>query len=219
MKDFQEVQLPFSVPYHSQVASPEMAAPIFNEGVDPIDDPRWRKTGAKTAQEYAYWVERSCGVVCVKMCIEAFGGEVHPIMYWIQKGLDRNGYIKLAENGELVEHGWLHQVLADLVISEGFFAKAISASSRDFVKFLEMGQLVIASVSPELGTTTAITRKGGHLVVVMGAIIHCGLLEGLIIHNPSGRTRELRAHAWIPIDRFEGAFTGRIIVASKNALD
>ncbi|MCJ7625063.1 MAG: hypothetical protein MUO76_16305, partial [Anaerolineaceae bacterium] len=105
------------------------------------------------------------------------------------------------------------------IIREGFFAKAIPATCQDFVKYLEMACLVIASVSSELGKISAITHKGGHLVVVTGGILHSNLLEEVIIHNPSGRIRELQTHARIPIDRFKQAFTGRVVVTSKMPLD
>jgi hypothetical protein len=76
------VRLPYPVPYYAQVASLELAEAIFNQGMDPAQDPRWAESGADTPQEYAYWVERACGVACLKMCVEALGGPVRSLVDW-----------------------------------------------------------------------------------------------------------------------------------------
>src|SRR5512134_3886133 len=101
------IRLPYSVPYYAQVASPELAEAIFVHGMDPALDPRWAESGAATPQEYAYWVERACGVACLKMCVEAAGGPKHPLLHWARRGRERGGYlIHRAEDGSLREVGW-----------------------------------------------------------------------------------------------------------------
>ena len=62
------IRLPYPIPYCAQVASPELAHPIFAGGMDARLDPRWRESGAETAEEYAYWCWRARGPACVKMC-------------------------------------------------------------------------------------------------------------------------------------------------------
>ncbi|MBV5330914.1 hypothetical protein JZU69_00485 [bacterium] len=79
---FETIRLPYPVPYYAQIASPELAESIFVQGMDPIHDPRWAESGAETPQEYAYWVERACGVACLKMCVEAVGGPTRPLVEW-----------------------------------------------------------------------------------------------------------------------------------------
>ena len=86
------IRLPYPIPYCAQVASPELARAIFVEGFDPTLDPRWAETGARDPQEYAYWTERACGVACLKMCVEALGGPVRPLLEWARTGVARGGY-------------------------------------------------------------------------------------------------------------------------------
>jgi hypothetical protein len=60
-------RLQYSIPYYTQIASPELAETIFVHGLDPTLDPRWTESGAESPQEYAYWVDRACGAACLKM--------------------------------------------------------------------------------------------------------------------------------------------------------
>jgi hypothetical protein len=213
----EHLRLPYPVPYYCQIASPELVNSFFTDGVDPILDPRWEETGAATPQEYAYWVERACGIVCVKMCVEAFNGPIHNQMEWIKKGLAVEGYL-ITKNEEGVEQeiGWVHSRLALLIQNEGFFAAPAKASVTGIYDVLNQGKLVIASVSYELGTPFPITRKGGHLVVIVGVDSKNNVPQKFIIHNPSGRKTELQANASIPVERFEAAFSGRVVIASRN---
>jgi hypothetical protein len=205
-----------TVPYYAQIASPELAGKIFS-GEKPAEaDPRWAETGAKSPAEYAYWVERACGIVCVKMCIEALGGKKESLMSWIKKGLENKGYlVKKDENGLDVEYGWIHAVLAQIITSEGFSAKASEAELQDLISYLKDGALLIASVTYQLGTDELITRNNGHLVVVHGFCEENGVVTGVFLHNPSGREKSLQENAFIPLERFLKGFSGRIIIVSK----
>ena len=120
--DLNKISLPYSVPYYSQVATPELAFQIFSHEMSPLDDPNWKETGTQMQEEYAYWVERSCGIACVKMCVEALGGPRLSMMEWIRRGLAIGGYLEKVENGTRVELGWIHRALADLILNlEGIF--------------------------------------------------------------------------------------------------
>jgi hypothetical protein len=218
--DLNEISLPYIVPYYSQVATPELAFQIFSHELSPWSDPNWGETGAETQEEYAYWVERSCGIACVKMCVEALGGPRLSMMDWIRRALAIGGYLEKVENGTRVELGWIHQALADLIEGEDISAYPAAATLDEISAHLQQQRLLIASVSYQLGTYEAITRKGGHLVVVKGA--WCSLdtpavPHGLVIHNPSGRYLELQMDACIPADRFRAAYSGRVVVAGRNA--
>lgn len=207
------VQLPYPVPYAGQVASPELAHRIL-EGLLPAEqDPRWAEVGAGSPQEYAYWVERACGVACVKMCVEAMGGPRRTLVEWARAGVSIHGYLIVTEeNGLQSERGWIHQSLADLCRAEGLQAEPRPAKLEEFLTFLRSGQMVIASVSYEIGVDGPITRRSGHLVVVTGAELEDGHLSALRINNPSGRTPEMRANARIPVERFMQGYSGRVIL-------
>jgi len=212
-----DIQLPYTVPYTAQIASPELATAIFVQGMNPTLDPRWHETGAASPEEYAYWVERACGIACVKMCVEALGGPRRTLMEWIQAGLKRNGYLIVEENGQPQELGWIHQALADLIAGAGFAARPAPASVADIVAHLRQERMVIASVSYEVGDDLPVTRKGGHLVVVTGADLDDrGAPTHLYTNNPSGRRLELQVNAPIPVERFLLGYSGRIIVAARR---
>ena len=212
------VRLPYNVPYYAQIASPELAAAIFREGLDPADDPRWAESGAENPQEYAYWVERACGVACLKMGVEALGGPNRTLIDWARLGLERGGYlIRRAADGSLHEVGWVHRALAEMAVSAGLAAEARAATLSEIGEFVRQGTLVIASVSYEAGDERLpITRQGGHLMVVVGVEYLNGQPKAFYVNNPSGRRAELQAGARLPIERFAPAYSGRVILMRRD---
>lgn len=207
------IRFPHHLPYTAQIASLDLAEAVFSEQMDAFDDPNWRLSGAETREEYAHWVMRACGIVCVKMCAEGFGKTRRSVHEWIKRGLAHDAYLVLEENGNRVERGWIHAKMADLLREEGLFSQAVPAGSQEIIAWLRQGHLFIASVCYQLGTRGPVTFKGGHLVVVNGADVHNGQLETVYIHNPSGRFPDLRAYAAIPAERFLAAYTGRGVVS------
>ncbi len=218
------IRLPFRVPYYAQVASPDWISRFFDDGVDPEQDPRWAESGAETSLEYAYWASRACGMACVKMVIEAFGGPSRSLMDWVRLGVKKNGYrIKTGSDGAARELGWSHETLKAMLDDCGLSAVCRKATIGELITSLLQNRLAIASVSYELGTHKPVTLCAGHLVVVTGADCQDETAVSIRIHNPSGRTRALREEAAIPAQRFAQAFSGRVILCSKpedgNALD
>lgn len=206
------IRLPYAVPYTAQVASPDLANEIFEHRLPPEEDPRWAETGARAPEEYAYWVERGCGVACVKMSVDALGGTNLPLLHWARTGVEMGGYlIEQQENGTAVERGWIHRALADLCQSAGLRAEPASASLEEIVDALRAGKLVIASTSYEIGTDGPVTKRGGHLVVITAAEVEGAQPLAFYIHNPSGRYPELQANGRVPAARFAEGYTGRII--------
>lgn len=211
------IRLPYSVPYYAQIASPELAESIFVQGMDPAQDPRWGESGAQSPQEYAYWVERACGVACLKMCVEAAGGPVHSLVEWARLGLERGGYL-IRQNGDGSSHevGWVHGALAEMAQDCGLTAEARPASVEEIPAFLRGRKMVIASVSYEAGDDRLpITHQGGHLMVVIGADCVDGLPQAFYVNNPSGRRKELQAGARLSGERFSAAYSGRVIVIGR----
>lgn len=211
------IRLPYIVPYYAQIASPELAESIFVHGMDPIQDPRWAETGAETPGEYAYWVDRACGVACLKMCVEALGGPMRSLVDWARLGLERGGYlIHHNEDGSAHEVGWVHSVLAEMAQESGLTAKFHAASTEEILAYLRQGNMVIASVSYEAGDDRLpITKQGGHLMVVIGAECVDGRPYAFYVNNPSGRRPELQAGARLTLKRFAAAYSGRVIVVGR----
>jgi hypothetical protein len=216
----ERIRLPFCVPYYAQVASPEWAERVFDRGVNPRGDPRWSEWAARDPDEYAYWCPRACGPVCVKMCVEALGGVVKPVMGWVRQGLDLDGYeIRQDVDGQPAEIGWRHAALAEIIASSGCFAQPMRIANGEILEHIYAGQMLIASVSYEIGTERPVTRRGGHLVVITGADIQAGETVHIVVQNPSGRRPELRENAMIPAGRFFQAYAGRAIVVSDRTID
>jgi hypothetical protein len=212
------IRLPYPVPYYAQVASPELAESIFVHGMDPAQDPRWAESGAETPQEYAYWVERACGVACLKMCVEAVGGPMRSLVDWARLGLERGGYLIRHNTADesVDEVGWVHGALAEMAQEIGLTAEARPASVEEIPVYLRQGCMVIASVSYEAGDDRLpITRQGGHLMVVIGVECVDGRPQAFYVNNPSGRRAELQAGARLPLERFAAAYSGRIIVIGR----
>ena len=208
------IRFPGYVPYHSQLASQDLAEAIFSKGLDPALDPRWRESGAATPDEYAYWVNRACGAACVAMAVEALGGPVYPLIEWARRGSAIGGYLNdLRQDNPHAERGWLHSALAELMIAAGFYAEPRAVELDQVPAWLGAGLLVIASTSYEIGTDLPITRRGGHLVLVHGVELKNGQISALHLHNPSGRCAELRANARLTAERFTAAYSGRVILA------
>ncbi len=185
--------------------------------MDPAQDPRWAASGAETPEEYAYWVDRACGVACLKMCVEAAGGPVRSLLEWARLGLERGGYlIRQNADGSAQEVGWVHGMLAEMAQANGVTAEAHPASVAEIVAYLRQGRMVIASVSYEAGDDRlSIIRQGGHLMVVVGAECMDGHPRALYVNNPSGRRTELQADARLSLERFKAGYSGRIIVMGR----
>ena len=214
------VHLPYRVPYYAQIASPELAEDIFTRGMDPALDPRWAESGAGTPEEYAYWVERACGVACLKMCVEALGGPVSSLLDWARSGVEQGGYlVRTDENGDAHEIGWIHSALANMAREVGLAAQARAASLEEILDYLLQGTAVIASVSYEAGDDRLpITRQGGHMMVVVGAEYEENRPLAFLVNNPSGRRAELQAGARLAVERFAPAYSGRVILLFQGAV-
>ncbi len=210
--------IPYNVPYVCQFASPDLVRELIGGQLPLEHDPRWQEYGADTPADYAHWSLRACGVVCLKMAVDALSGEPpRPVMAWVREGLALDGYlteIRPDRPDRPVEKGWKHAALVDLARAHGLWAEAATGLGLSaIIGHLAAGQLVIASVSSELGDSGPITRRSGHLVVVIGLHLDADQqAAALIIHNPSGRTPDLQAGAVIPAGRFLQAFSGRGII-------
>ena len=207
-------RLPFAVPYYAQIASPDLAEAIFVHGMDPTLDPRWAESGALSPEEYAYWVERACGVACLKMVIEAFDGPKRSLIEWARMVSDRGGYI-VRQNSDGTSHeiGWSHRALSEMAAEAGLISSWKPASANTILEDLLQNRLVIASLSYEAGDDRLpITKQGGHLMVVIGVDFDDEGPTAFYVNNPSGRRTNLQAGARLPIDRFSAAFSGRVII-------
>lgn len=217
-----EIRVSYPVPYVCQFASPELVRAFVNEQQPLESDPRWAEYGAESAAEYAHWARRSCGVVCVKMAVEALaGGAPQTIIEWVKAGLALEGYLAELRSDRPdrpIEKGWKHVALAQLAVERGCDASVVaSLGLPDLVEHIRADRLVIASVTSELGEEGPITRKSGHLIVIYGLEADEANITAIIAHNPSGRSAAMQQSTHIPVERFLNGFSGRGIVIGAGS--
>jgi hypothetical protein len=218
-----EIRVSYPVPYVCQFASPELVRAFVNEEQPLESDPRWKEYGAESAAEYAHWARRACGVVCVKMAVEALTGcPPQAIMEWVTAGLALDGYLTELRSDRPdrpIEKGWRHASLVRLAVERGCHAEmAAPLSLQELVQHIRADRLVIASVTSELGEEGPITRKSGHLVVVYGFEAREEMnIAAVILHNPSGRSAAMQQSVRIPVARFLSGFSGRGIVIGAGS--
>ena len=210
------VELPREVPYYSQFCSPELILPIIRGEVRAEDDPRWAEFGARDREEYAHWSWKACGIASLKMAVEALGVPARPMMEWIEEGVADGAFLSSERAGEGKPSGWIHKSLVEMARRHGLEGECVPrAVLEDIAGAIDMGKLVIASVSHELGEWGDIAGSSGHLVVAHGYSRLNGAIEGVMINNPSGRFPELRRDCWLSAARFAKGFSGRLIVIRR----
>ncbi len=202
-----------NVTYACQFASPELVSDILEKKVDAANDPNWRLFGYKTKEEASYWSWRQCGICCVKMIVEYFGYHQN-IADLTQKGVELGGY---DVNKDI---GWYYKPLVALLKSFNLRASVIPyLSTTELTGYTLENKLVIASVNPEIirgDKKITSSVKSGHLVLVVGVDIKRSKVAGFYIHNPSGKSSDMRSYAYIPIKTFVQSYGNRGIVVSKS---
>ena len=201
------------VPYWCQFATPEYAKDILAGTTNPRDDPNWRVFGYDTKEQAAYWATRQCGVICVKMILQA-QGDTASVADLTDQGVKLGGYNRATDTG------WYYKPLVQLLKRHGVRAKTKAhLPVTTLAVTVATHGVVIASVNPQIirgDTNITNTTKSGHLVVVTGVRVERGQITGFVIHNPSGASADMRANAFIPITRFNQAYGERGIVIAKD---
>ena len=200
-----------SVRYYCQFASPELVEVILEKRILAQVDPRWQGFGFKTADEYAFWSWRACGIVCLKMIIDTFNGSDEKVRALLERGIELGGYVAYDKSGKLVDKGWYYKALINLAREYGFNGKIFShLSIQSICREILSKHFVIASVDPGLirGDRIESQYKGGHVVLVHGFKREDGHCVGFYLHNPSGKSEETRK-AFISIEVFKKAFAER----------
>lgn len=200
------------VPYQCQFASPELTKDILEQRVDTKDDPNWKIFCFDTKEEYEYWSWRGCGVCCVKMALDYYGGSV-PVAQLVDEGVLLGGY------DTEKDVGWYYKPL--LKLAEKYELRGFTSSylrANELARHVIDKRFVIASVSPtiiRMDEHIPSKRKSGHLVLAVGVRVQRGKVLGFYINNPSGKTPEMRKNAYIPIKAFVAAYGERGIVLSR----
>ncbi|MFG2906683.1 C39 family peptidase [Kitasatospora sp. NPDC048286] len=200
------VRVVHEVPYHAQWESADLVREIVDGRLDASADPRWGQSGAATAEEYAWWSWRLCGVACLRMALAHWWGMAPAAVALAGECLAAGAYLR---DGDSL-HGLIHAPFAAYVRQRwGLVAQARELTPGEVSAEVAGGALVMVSVHPSIREPYGPepVRRGGHLVLAVGATD-----TALLVHNPSGFPGESQAFARVPWRSFGRFYAGRGIV-------
>lgn len=195
--------------YLSQFASPGLVSSILDGLIEPHEDPAWRDFGFTDESDYDYWTPRLCGLICVKMILDAHGATVGTTVRELTEQALRLGAYDTDSDS-----GWRYAPLIRLAEGYGLRGEVHGRLTLERIcSEIQANRAVIASVHPGVirgdYAQSPNGRKGGHLVVVLGCSIDVSKGVRLLIHNPSGRTPLTQNHVSVCEETFLAAFAGR----------
>jgi hypothetical protein len=178
----------------------------------PRDDPRWRETGAPTADDYETWSRTWCGMACVQSVLRYFGhAKEPPSLYELATlAVSYGAYVERSPSAI----AGLHYYECVEMLSQEFNLRARVAAPLTFGELcneLSAGRLVICSVHNAIRDLSPPPTKGGHLVLAVGLR---STADGrhVIFHNPSGSPRKSQSSVILREDIFVTYFAERGIV-------
>lgn len=185
-----------------------LEVPFYSQSWD-LDN--WEELGFKSKQDALYWQNSSCGIICLKMAVEALiMHKTDLISEMISKGEKLGAYSH--------KNGWSHQELARLAETYGLHAYSReSLTLQELKSFLDSGKLIIASVKWAFDSKKTWKerllfwkKKGGHLALIVGYKNEMGFIVN--------HTSTLPDYNWegrlIPFEKFSHGFTGRAVILS-----
>lgn len=201
-----DVAVRHEVPYYAQWESADLVPEFLSGRVKAEDDPLWSRSGAATAEEYAFWSWRTCGVACLRMAMGFWGLEPPPVMTLVREFEDAGAYVR---RGDGVD-GLIYAPFAARV-TERWGLEAESRAelpAEEIPGLLADGKLVMLSVHPSIRTPSEPPPgRGGHLVLAVGC--STGHLH---LHNPSGLPGRSQRFAEVPWEVLPRFSAGRGVV-------
>ena len=193
------------VPYYSQWESSELVGKIIKSEISAQDDPLWKKSGAKTPQEYEYWAKNLCGMACLKMILKREFAKNIPIIKLGKKCAKYGGYIENEDTIDGLYYAHFKKFIADEFGLKGKIFTPLSINN--IIEEISSGHYVIASVNQKIrNPKSRPTSKGGHLILMLGFDLDH---EYLFFHDPSGDQKNNQSYAKISFERFGNFFAER----------
>jgi hypothetical protein len=199
---------PSGVPYYAQWESPALVKEMVDGSLLGADDPLWAKSGARTPQEYEFWAGKTCGIACFKMVLARRARPVPPTMRLVERALEHGAYVP---RGERVD-GLIYAPFARMAAAE--FGVCV-----DVARELTTGEIA-AAATPDTPVIVSVHRwirwpdrdppeRGGHLVLVTGALTTGAGGGALRLHNPSGFPGASQRDVMVRVADFAKFFAGR----------
>lgn len=201
------------VPYFSQFMSAELVEDFIEGKRELNTDPKWRRSGAGSPEEYVRWTWNVCGITCFKMIVSAKDSSASaPQLVALAKEATEYDAFKVTETSISP----LHYAEFCAFVREKYSMPARPVSALSICNLKEhvtKGDFVIASVHPSIRHATSIPpKRGGHLVLIVGYDEN-----GVYIHNPSGyQSNSSQKRAFVSYKDFKRFFAYRGIVISNN---
>lgn len=201
--------------YISQFSSRDLVSEFLDKKISTYDDPKWMDFGFISRDDYSFWSQRLCALICLKMVVNTKKeNKDETIASMTKKAIDKGGYIVNDTNGVFVDKGWFYSPLIELAKEYGFSGEIkTKIKIKDLYECIIKGEFPIVSVNPSVIRfdldKCPNNKKGGHLILIVGFKWENNQCQGFYIHNPSGRIASTQEKAFIPIDRFIESFAER----------
>ena len=120
---------------------------------------------------------------------------------------------KGVEMGAHCERGWIHKGLIELAKDYKISGQSFRLSdTSDIIRELDKNRPCITSVTVcfnggRMNSNGAIVQKGGHLIIVSGAIRENGVLQGFIVNHPSSYSHNNWENYIVSIEDFKRSFS------------
>jgi hypothetical protein len=201
------------VPLNSQWPTLELIGPIAYRQLNPSDDPRWRESGARSAEEYDEWSRHLCGLACLQMVLGHRDGSTPPLFDLLHESLVFGCYTRV--NGTikgLIYRPFVEYVRARHALSAQVFTCFDRAS---LTGYLSSGRLALVSVHREIrNPQSPAPGRGGHLVLLTGYDRDRDLVR---FNNPSGHHADSRHDVLLSYETFDRFCAQRGIAVDINA--
>lgn len=212
--------LKMEVPYISQFIEITKEAEINNIKIDPT---KLVLHGYKTMEDFVFWGRRACGIICIKMLLEANElAKDLKIFDLIQEGLKLKGYIVNNESGEFTDIGWFHKPLLKLGQSLGLKGRLKKSQTIENLA-LEVIRGNFAVISVKVPQRNDLKEDGsyfdenykweiyGHLILLTGVQIEKHKPTYYTAHNPTGY-KNYEMHSKISAETMKRIFKGQVIL-------
>lgn len=178
---------------------------------------QWQNLGFESFDDAQYWEKSSCGILCLKMAIDAhLSIKAKPLSPSIAEYIKKGVAIGAYKNSV----GWSHFGLAQLAKEFGFEAvNRERVSVAELREALKQNFLPIISIKWALEDYRSLKEKilfwkkfGGHLALAVGFEEEDKNLKGFYVHHTSLRPEYNWQYKFLPLEKFEQGFTGRVII-------